>query len=88
MDDIIKISVNNIYQSREVIEKRNWAIKSFKRFDKFITAYNNKFNGVDSNYDKLILKLLPEKHHLEKKTYMSDYFIFVITSLYLLTGMH
>jgi dGTPase len=67
MDDIIKISVINIYQSREVIEKRNWAIKSFKRFDKFITAYNNKFNGVDSNYDKLILKLLIRKTPFRKE---------------------
>jgi dGTPase len=34
--------------------------------DKFITAYNNKYNGNASNYDALILKLLPEKHHYEK----------------------
>jgi dGTPase len=33
--------------------------------DKFITAYNNKYNGNASNYDALILKLLP-KHHYEK----------------------
>ena len=35
--------------------------------DKFIIAYNNKFNGKASNYDALILKMLPEKHHLEKE---------------------
>jgi dGTPase len=35
--------------------------------DKFITAFNNKFNGTASNYDKLILKMLPEKHDLEKE---------------------
>jgi dGTPase len=88
MDDIIKISVNNIYQSREVIEKRNWAIKSFKRFDKFITAYNNKFNGVDSNYDKLILKLLPEKHHLEKEN-LYERLLHICHYISLLTdGMH
>jgi dGTPase len=70
MDDIIKISVNNIYQSREVIEKRNCELSNHSNaLDKFITAYNNKFNGVDSNYDKLILKLLPEKHHLKENLY-------------------
>ena len=30
MDDIIKISVNNIYQSREVIGKKLWVIRLFK----------------------------------------------------------
>jgi dGTPase len=69
MDDIIKISVNNIYQSREVIEKEIVGYQIIQTLlDKFITAYNNKFDGVDSNYDKLILKLLPEKHHVEKET--------------------
>ena len=67
MDDIIKISVNNIYQSREVIEKEIVGYQIIQTLlDKFITAYNNKFNDNASNYDMLILKLLPEKHHLEK----------------------
>jgi dGTPase len=35
--------------------------------NKFITAYDNNYNGTASNYDKLILKLLPEKHHLERE---------------------
>ncbi|WP_367772290.1 deoxyguanosinetriphosphate triphosphohydrolase [Flavobacterium sp. WC2421] len=68
MDDIIKISVNNIYQSREVIEKEIVGYQIIQTLlDKFITAFNNKFDGTDSNYDKLILKLLPERHHLEKE---------------------
>ena len=68
MDDIIKISVDNIYQSREVIEKEIVGYQIIQTLlDKFITAYNNKFNGNASNYDALILKLLPEKHHLEKE---------------------
>lgn len=67
MDDIIKISVKNIYQSREVIEKELVGYQIIQTLlDKFITAYNNKFNGNASNYDELILKMLPEKHHLEK----------------------
>ncbi|MBP4140831.1 deoxyguanosinetriphosphate triphosphohydrolase [Flavobacterium sp. P4023] len=68
MDDIIKISVNNIYQSREVIEKEIVGYQIIQTLlDKFITAYNNRFNETESNYDSLILKLLPEKHHLEKE---------------------
>ena len=67
MDDIISISVNNIYQSREVIEKEIVGYQIIQTLlDKFITAYNNKYNGNASNYDALILKLLPEKHHYEK----------------------
>ena len=68
MDDIIKISVNNIYQSREVIEKEIVGYQIIQTLlDTFITAYDNKFNDNASNYDALILKLLPEKHHLEKE---------------------
>jgi dGTPase len=68
MDDIISISVKNIYQSREVIEKEIVGYQIIQTLlDKFITAYDNKFNGNASNYDSLILKLLPEKHHFEKE---------------------
>jgi dGTPase len=68
MDDIIKISINNIYQSREVIEKEIVGYQIIQTLlDKFITAYNNDFEGKASNYDKLILKLLPEKHNLDKE---------------------
>ncbi len=68
MDDIIKISIRNIYQSREVIEKEIVGYQIIQTLlDKFITAYNNKFNGNSSNYDNLILKILPEKHNLEKE---------------------
>jgi dGTPase len=35
--------------------------------DKFITAFNNKFDGKASNYDKLILKMLPEKFLEDKE---------------------
>jgi dGTPase len=72
MDDIIKISVNNIYQSREVIEKEIVGYQIIQTLlDKFITAFNNKYNGNASNYDSLILKMLPEKHHLEKENLYS-----------------
>ena len=69
MDDIIKLSVKNIYQSREVIEKELSGYQIINNLlDKFITAYNNTHEGKATNYDKLLLKILPEKHHLEKET--------------------
>lgn len=69
MDDIIKLSVRNIYQSREVIEKELSGYQIINNLlDKFITAYNNNHEGKATNYDKLLLKILPEKHHLEKET--------------------
>lgn len=69
MDDIINLSVKNIYQSREVIEKEIVGYQIIQTLlDKFITAFNNKSNNNASNYDSLILKILPEKHLLEKGT--------------------
>ncbi|WP_163408868.1 deoxyguanosinetriphosphate triphosphohydrolase [Flavobacterium ajazii] len=67
MNDIIKLSIEKIYQSREVIEKEIVGYQIIQTLlDKFITAFNNKYEGTASNYDKLILKMLPEKHNLEK----------------------
>jgi len=69
MDDIIKLSVKNIYQSREVIEKELSGYQIINNLlDRFITAYNNQHEGKATNYDKLLLKILPEKHHLEKES--------------------
>ena len=69
MDDIIKLSVKNIYQSREVIEKELTGYQIINTLlDKFITAYNNKYDGKMTNYDALLLKMLPEKYHLMKPT--------------------
>lgn len=67
MDDIINISIKNIYQSREVVEKEVMGYRIINTLlDVFCTAYNNKFDGNMGNYDKLILKLLPEKFITEK----------------------
>ncbi|GAB3709753.1 deoxyguanosinetriphosphate triphosphohydrolase [Flavobacterium koreense] len=69
IDDIIKLSVKNIYQSREVIEKELSGYQMINNLlDKFITAYNNNYEGKATNYDKLLLKILPEKHHVEKES--------------------
>jgi dGTPase len=69
IDDIIKLSVKNIYQSREVIEKELSGYQMINNLlDKFITAYNNNYEGKATNYDKLLLKILPEKHHIVKES--------------------
>ena len=68
MDDIIHLSVEKIYQSREVIEKELTGYQIINTLlDKFITAYNNDFEGNATNFDKLLLSLLPDKFNFEKK---------------------
>ena len=59
--DIIKISIENIYQSTEVIDKE---IAGYGVINTLLNTYthavNNSFNGTASNYDALILKGLPK----------------------------
>ncbi|MGY3791623.1 dGTP triphosphohydrolase [Aquimarina sp. 433] len=57
IDDIIKISVANIYQSTEVVEKEIAGYEILATLlDRYCTATNNYNNQETSNYDKLILK--------------------------------
>jgi dGTPase len=68
MNDIIQISVKNVYQSREVIQKEVMGYKIINNLlDGFCTAYNKKENGTATNYDELLLKLLPERFQFQKK---------------------
>lgn len=62
ISDIIKISIDKIYRSKEVVEKElaGYKILDFL-LDVFLTALNNKYEGKLTNYDKLILQVLPEK---------------------------
>ena len=61
INDIIKISVENIYQSTEVVDKE---IAGYGVINTLLNTYtnavNNSFNNTASNYDKLILKGLPK----------------------------
>ena len=67
MKDIINLSIKNIYQSREVVEKEIIGYRIINTLlDTFCTAYNNKFEGRESNYDKLVLKMLPERFVTDK----------------------
>lgn len=66
IDDIIKISVKNIYQCKEVIEKE---IKGYQIINNllnhFTTAFNNRHNNCMTNFDKLLLQTLPDKYNIE-----------------------
>jgi dGTPase len=67
INDIIKISVEKIYRSKEVIEKEVAGYKILSDLlDVFITAVNNKYNNTATNYDKLVFQLLPENFQQTK----------------------
>src|SRR5690606_38913873 len=69
LDDIIKICVKKIYQSTEVTQKEITGYKVISvLLDTFITAYNNAYEGKMTNYDKLILRMLPEKYKADNTT--------------------
>ena len=66
INDIIKISVAKIYKSTEVVEKEVAGYRIIADLlDVFVTALNNKFDGNPSNFDKLVLNLLPEEYKIE-----------------------
>ncbi|PKP13640.1 MAG: deoxyguanosinetriphosphate triphosphohydrolase [Bacteroidetes bacterium HGW-Bacteroidetes-3] len=61
INDIIKISVEKIYKSREVIEKELVGYNVIATLlDVFVSASNRKHENSLTNYNKLILNLLPE----------------------------
>ena len=60
INDIIKISVDKVYNSKEVIDKEISGFLVIKTLLKVYTkAINNNCNETLTNYDKLILKGLP-----------------------------
>lgn len=69
ISDIIEISIKNIYQSKEVIEKEIIGYKVIHTLlDVFIQAYINTSTNLDTNFDKLIMNILPEKYKGNKAT--------------------
>ncbi|WP_456423289.1 deoxyguanosinetriphosphate triphosphohydrolase [Lutibacter sp.] len=69
INDIIKLSVEKIYKSREVVEKELTGYTIITRLlEVFIEATNNDHKGSLTNYDKLILSLLPENVQKPKET--------------------
>ncbi len=56
--DIIKISVEKVYQSKEVMEKEIAGYNILSTLlDGFTTAYENHQNGSERHYDKLLLRM-------------------------------
>jgi len=69
INDIIKISVSKIYQSKEVVEKEVAGYRIIAdMLDVFINAVNNHYNGTPSNFYSLILRLLPEEYQVKSAT--------------------
>jgi len=67
VNDIIKISVERIYRSKEVVEKEVAGYRVLSDLlEVFISAINKTYDGNASNYDKLIFRLLPENYQLQK----------------------
>ena len=67
--DIIKLSVEKIYQSREVIDKEITGYEVItKLLNTFITAVNNNHNNKQTNYDNLLLKILPKTIDFENQS--------------------
>ena len=60
INDIIKISIAKIYESKEVVEKEIAGYQVIARLlNVYTTAINNQADNSLSNYDELILKTLP-----------------------------
>jgi len=62
INDIIKISIAKIYKSQEVVEKEVAGYKIIADLlHAFVTALHNYQTGQSSNYDTLLLNLLPKE---------------------------
>jgi len=62
INDIIKISIDKIYKSKEVLEKEVAGYRIIgDLLDVFITAINNNYNNNNSNYDNLLVNLMPQE---------------------------
>ena len=63
INDIIEISRIKIYNSTEVIEKEVAGYRIIADLlDVFVNALNNNFTNTQSNFDKLVLNLLPKEY--------------------------
>lgn len=61
IDDIIKISVEKIYRSTEVVDKEIAGYKILSTLlEGYTTAFENHYNGTARHYDKLLLKSFGE----------------------------
>ncbi|MFT4781635.1 MAG: dGTPase [Psychroserpens sp.] len=69
INDIIKLSISNVYQSRDVIDKE---IVGYKVINELLNTFTksviNNLKGDVSNFDQLILKVLEPNVDLQKDT--------------------
>jgi len=78
--DIIKLSVEKIYQSTEVVDKELAGYRIISDLlDMYTTALINVKEGEDTNYDRLLIKSLPENY---RNTDSSIYKILLDTSCF------
>ena len=62
INDIIKLSVEKIYNSDEVIDKEISGFEILNQLlDRFILAANNNYKNTPTSYEKLLLKLIPNE---------------------------
>ena len=71
--DIIKVSIEKVYQSSEVIDKEIAGYEVInKLLEVFTNTIHNKFNDDLSNYDRLILQGFPETLEVGHKDLYSN----------------
>ena len=69
INDIIKISIENVYQSQDVVDKEIAGYGVINTLlETYTKAVNNSFNNTASNYDALILKGLPIDIEIEQSS--------------------
>jgi dGTPase len=69
INDIIKLSVSNVYQSRDVVDKEIIGYKVINELlNTFTKSVINNLKGDVSNFDQLILKVLEPNVDLQKET--------------------
>lgn len=62
--DIINISISNVYQSKEVVQKEVVGHQVLHTLlERFTTALNHQYDGKCTHLDTLILRMLPEAYH-------------------------
>lgn len=68
--DIIKISIEKVYQSTEVMEKEiaGYTILS-TLLETFTSAFENYQNGIARHYDKILLQLIDSHPHQNRSVY-------------------
>tara|TARA_B110000003_G_scaffold172618_1_gene172183 strand:+ start:25299 stop:26639 length:1341 start_codon:yes stop_codon:yes gene_type:complete len=70
INDILNISTSKIYKSQEVLEKEVAGYKIITDLlDIYVTALNNYETGKATNYDHLLLNLLPEEFRVDTNSF-------------------